>query len=85
MPLYDTATLELRFEVPIGNACFAGFSVDGEHLLSRTWHGIVPEATLHPLTLDGVLEETCARVFDNLTSREWDRLGAPARATCAGR
>jgi WD40 repeat protein len=85
VPLYDTATLELRFEVPIGNACFAGFSVDGEHLLSRTWHGIVPEATLHPLTLDGVLEETCARVFDNLTSREWDRLGAPARATCAGR
>ena len=85
VPLYDTATLELRFEIPIGNGCFAGFSVDGKHLVSRTWHSGVPEPTLHPITFDGVLEDTCARVLDNLTSREWERLGAPAAATCAKR
>jgi WD40 repeat protein len=85
VPIYDAATLELRFDVPIGNACFAGFTVDGTHLVSRRWHGSVPEPTLHPLTIEGVLEETCARVLDNLTSREWDRLGAPARTTCPER
>lgn len=85
VPLYDTGTLELRFEIPIGNACFAGFSADGKYLVSRTWQSNVPEPTLHPITLDGVLEETCARVLDNLTSREWDRLSVPARITCADR
>jgi len=82
VPLYDTETLEHRFEVPLGNACFAGFSVDGKHLVSRTWHSSVPEPTLHPITLDGVIEETCARVHDNLTSREWGRLSVAARNTC---
>jgi hypothetical protein len=85
VPLYDTATLELRVDIPIGNACFAGFSVDGKHLVSRTWHGSVPEPTLHPLTVDGVIGETCARTLSNLTSREWERLGAPPRNTCPDR
>jgi len=84
-PLYDTTTLALRFEIPLGNGCFAGFSRDGKHVVSRAWHSGVPEPTLHPITLDGVLEQTCARVRDNLTSREWERMGAPARTTCLDR
>jgi hypothetical protein len=31
VPRYDTATLELRVDIPIGSACFAGFGMDGEH------------------------------------------------------
>jgi outer membrane protein assembly factor BamB len=85
VPLYDVDTLERRFEVPIGNSCFAGLSLDGKYLVSRTWHSDAPEPTLHPITLEGVLEETCSKVRDNLTERERRRLGVAFTNTCPDR
>jgi hypothetical protein len=63
------------------NGCFAGFTQDGQYVVSHWWHSGYPEPTLHPITLKGVLAETCAKVSHNLTAREWDRLGAPATNT----
>jgi hypothetical protein len=83
-PVYDTRTLKLRFRVPM-NGCFAGFTQDGKYVVSHRWHSGYPEPTLHPITLEGVLAETCSKVSHNLTAREWDRLGAPATNTCADR
>ena len=85
VPLYDASTLELRFEVPIGASCFAGLSLDDKYVVTRTWHSDVPEPTLHPITLEGVLEETCSKVRENLTEREWQRIGATATNTCPDR
>jgi TIR domain/PQQ-like domain len=85
VPLYDAGTLEVRFEVPIGSSCFAGFSLDGKYVVSRMWHSDVPEPTLHPITLEGVLEETCSKVRDNLTKREWERIGGTSITTCPDR
>ena len=64
--------------------CFAGFSADGKYVVSRWWIAGFPEPTRHPITLDGVLEETCAKVRSNLTAREWEEMGATAFAvaTC---
>jgi hypothetical protein len=84
VPLYDAATLDLRFRVPIGNACFAGFTHDGRYVVSRAWHGGAPEPVLHPITLDGVRAETCAKVR-HLTAAERDRIGAAAVAGCPDR
>ena len=82
VPLYRTDTLELHSRMPIGNACFAGFTRDGQHVVSRTWHADVPEPTFHPMTLSGVLAETCARVHGNLTEREQRTFGVQAMNTC---
>ena len=56
----------------------AGFSLDGKYVVCRWWLAGFPEPTRHPITLDGVLEET------NLTAREWEKMGvtAAAVATC---
>jgi hypothetical protein len=84
VPLYDANTLTPSFAVPIGKACFAGLSLDGKYVVSRTVHSNGnPEPTLHPITLDGVLSETCAKVRDALTEREWQRVGVAPSATCA--
>lgn len=82
-PLFDTSTLQLRFEVPM-RGCFAGFTLDKKYVVSRAWVAGFPEPTRHPITLEGVLEETCAKVRANLTAREWQRMGATtlAVATC---
>lgn len=85
VPLYDARTLEVRFEIPIGHSCFAGFSLDGKYVVSSASHSDAPEPTLHPITLAGVLEETCSKVRDNLTQREWERLGVAAIKTCPDR
>lgn len=82
VPLYQTDTLELHTSIPIGNSCFAGFTRDGQHVVSHTWHSGVPEPTFHPITLDGVLAETCARVHGNLTAREQKTFGVEAMNTC---
>ncbi|NJM92654.1 MAG: WD40 repeat domain-containing protein [Rhodospirillaceae bacterium] len=83
LPLYDTRTLELAYRVPM-RGCFAGFSPDGKYVLSRWWVEGFPEPTRHPITLEGVLEETCAKVRTNLSAQEWERMGATAFAvaTC---
>jgi hypothetical protein len=54
------------------------------HGLSVSTGAGFPEPTRHPITLDGVLEETCAKVRTNLTAREWEKMGATALAvaTC---
>ena len=84
VPLYDGHTLVPSFEVPIGRSCFAGLSLDGQYVVSRTLHANhYPEPTLHPITLDGVLRETCSKVRDDLSEREWQRLGGTPTATCA--
>ena len=84
--LFDTRTLQLSFRIPM-EGCFAGFSPDGKYVVSRRWLAGFPEPTRHPITLDGVLEETCAKVRTNLTAREWERIGATAFtvATCSER
>lgn len=82
--LYDARTLELRFRVPM-NGCFAGFTLDGKHLVSHRWRSGYPEPTLHPITLEGVLAETCAKVHDDLTPRDSARLGISAMNTCPDR
>ena len=66
--------------------CFAGFSQDGKYVVSRAWVAGFPQPTRHPITLEGVLEETCTKVRTNLTAREWDRADATAFAvaTCTG-
>jgi hypothetical protein len=67
--LFDTRTLQLSFRIPM-EGCFAGFSPDGKYVVSRWWVAGFPEPARHPITLDGVLEETCAKVRTNLTVRE---------------
>jgi WD40 repeat protein len=76
-PLFDTRRLQLNIRIPM-QGCFAGFSRDEKYVLSRRWVAGFPEPTRHPITLDGVLEETCAKVRTNLTARE---IGA-AVVTC---
>lgn len=82
-PLFNTGTLQLSFRIPM-RGCFAGFSPDGKYVVSRWWLAGFPEPTRHPITLEGVLEETCAKVRTNLTALEWERIGATAFAvaTC---
>jgi len=81
--VFDTRTLQLAFQIPM-RGCFAGFSPDGKSIVSRSWVAGFPEPTSHPITLEGVLEETCAKVRTNLTDREWERNRAStfAVATC---
>jgi hypothetical protein len=81
--LFNTRTLQLSFRIPM-RGCFAGFSADGKYVVSRWWVAGFPEPMRHPITLDGVLEEICAKVRTNLTPREWDQMGATqfAVATC---
>ena len=81
--VFNTRTLELSFRIPM-RGCFAGFSAAGKYVVSRWWIAGFPEPTRHPITLDGVLEETCAKVQSNLTAREWEEMGATAFAvaTC---
>jgi len=81
--LFDARTLQLSFRIPM-RGCFAGFTPDGKYVVSRWWLAGFPEPTRHPITLEGVLEETCAKVRTNLTAREWERTGATAFAvaTC---
>jgi len=86
--LFDTRTLQLSFHIPM-EGCFAAFSEDGKYVVSR-WLPAgagFPEPTRHPITLDGVLAETCAKVLTNLTAREWEKMGATALAvaTCPER
>ena len=82
-PLFDTSTLKLSIQVPM-RGCFAGFTLDKKYVVSRWWLAGFPEPTRHPITLEGVLEETCAKVRTNLTALEWERAGATAFAvaTC---
>lgn len=84
--LFDTRTLQLSFRIPM-KGCFAGFSTDGKYVVSRQWIAGFPEPARHPITLAGVLEETCAKVRTNLTAREWEKMGATAFAvaTCGER
>lgn len=77
--LFDTRNLQPAFNIPM-RGCFAGFSPDGKYVVSRLWVEGFPEPTRHPLTLEGVLEETCAKVRSNLTTREWERSEATAYA-----
>ena len=85
-PLFDTRTLELSFRIPM-QGCFAGFSKDGKYVVSHRWVAGFPEPARHPITPDGVIEETCAKVRTNLTAREWEKMGATAFAvaTCRER
>jgi WD40 repeat protein len=84
--LFDTRTLKLSFQIPM-EGCFAGFSRDEKYVVSRWWLAGFPEPTRHPITLEGVLEETCAKVHTNLTAQEWEKLDATAFAvaTCPER
>jgi hypothetical protein len=84
--LYDANTLEVNFRIPLADGeRFAGFSLDGKYILTFRWQGNFPEPTLHPITLDGVFLETCAKASNNLTAEEWNRYGpgATPRRTCS--
>ncbi|HVQ12018.1 MAG TPA: WD40 repeat domain-containing protein, partial [Vicinamibacterales bacterium] len=70
--IYDAATLEKRFEVPIlSDERFAGFSRDGAFLVTYYWRDVYPQPILHPITIEGVLAETCSKVRRPLTPEEW--------------
>lgn len=74
--VYDANTLGVNFKVPVARGDrFAGFSLDGRYILTYRWQDGFPEPTLHPITLDGVLLETSAKVANDLTSEEWSRYG----------
>lgn len=83
-PLYDAQTLKLRFRVPM-RGCFAGFTEDSQYVVSRAWLAEYPEPTLHPITLQGVLAETCAKVTHDLSAREQKRLAVAAANLCQDR
>jgi DNA-binding beta-propeller fold protein YncE len=83
--IYDANTLRVNFRIPIAQGDrFAGFSLDGKSILTFRWQNGFPEPTLHPITLDGVFLETCAKVASNLTAEEWSRYGpgATPQKTC---
>lgn len=83
--VYDANTLSVSFKVPVAQGDrFAGFSSDGKFILTFRWQSGFPEPTFHPVTLDGVFLETCAKVASNLTAEEWSRYGpgATPRKTC---
>ena len=72
--LVDAHTLELNF-VLVTDGCFAGFSPDGKFVVSSGRHGdYFPEPTHHPITWDGVLAETCAKVRTDVSPREQTRI-----------
>jgi WD40 repeat protein len=72
--LFDAHTLELNF-VLVTDGCFAGFSPDGKFVVSSRRHGdYVPEPTYNPITRDGVLAETCAKVRTDVSPREQTRM-----------
>jgi len=59
------------FSIPLATGCFAGFTLDGRYVLSRAWYSGYPQPTAHPITWDGVQQETCAKVRTRRTSEEW--------------
>jgi len=84
--LQDAQTLRLQYRIRFDGECFAGFTTDGNYLVSRHPQADSLQPTLHPLTFAGVLAETCAKVSANLTNAEWSRFspGAAPTQTCGG-
>ena len=83
--VYDARKLTIRLRIPLARGeRFAGFSRDGGAIATFRWHHGFPEPTFHPLTLNGILRETCARTSANLTPPEWSRLapGTIQHETC---
>jgi hypothetical protein len=83
--VYDAKTLGVYFKVPVARGDrFAGFSLDGKYIVTFRWQSGFPEPTLHPITLDGVFLDTCAKAASNLTPEEWSRYGSGAtpQKTC---
>jgi WD40 repeat protein len=60
--------------VLVTDGCFAGFSPDGTYVVSSRMQAGFPEPTYHPITLDGVLAETCAKVRTDLPPREQTKM-----------
>jgi WD40 repeat protein len=70
--IYDATTLEKRFEIPmLSDERIGGFSRDGAFLVTYYWRDVFPQPILNPLTVEGVLAETCSKVRRPLTPEEW--------------
>jgi len=77
--LVDGHTLEPRF-VLMADGCFAGFTPDGNSVVTSRRYGDFPEPTYHPITWEGVLAETCAKARTDVSPREQAKT-KPAEAT----
>ena len=60
--VFDSSTLRLVLRVDALNDQIAGFTADSRYIVSYRWLIDFPQPTYHPVTLEAVLEETCAKV-----------------------
>jgi hypothetical protein len=86
--VFEAATLRLILRANLSWTRIAGFTSDNKFLVSwRSRHDGFPVPTYIPLTIEGVLAETCGKASRPLTAREWRDFspGSPPHATCPDR